>query len=233
MSTRRVTKATSSSKSDKDNGVPTLTKGAQKLMVVSKKFAKQQKAETTPTSEKAPQQTLDRAEISAAATPSAKTKAANERTSVPLTISPPKMLVEVEPTDGITVQGRETDAGVFTAIQADGDFARRASLKEEIGRPSLPGSGGPKLGDLSWGTPRSESRGPRLWVLTNGGKNRKTPGRSLRDKEILGQMDVPEKLEEIRKVVAKPAPRPMNYAEAATKPKSSQGRRRERPLALL
>ncbi|GBP88968.1 hypothetical protein EVAR_87740_1 [Eumeta japonica] len=128
MTLRRVTKGTSSSKSDKDNGVQTLTKGAQKLMVVSKKLAKQQKAETTPPSEKAPQQTLDRAEISAATTASAKTNTANERASVPLTVSPSKLLVEVKPMDEIAAQGRETDAGVFTAIQAVGDFARRASL---------------------------------------------------------------------------------------------------------
>ncbi|GBP89239.1 hypothetical protein EVAR_71125_1 [Eumeta japonica] len=136
---------TSSSKSDKDNGFPTLTKGAQKLMVVSKKFAKQQKAETTPPLEKAPQQTLNRAETSAATTASAKTKATNERTSVPLKISPPKLLVEVEPMDEIAAQ---------------------ASLKEEISRPSLSGSGRPRLGDLLEGIPRSESRGPRLWVPT-------------------------------------------------------------------
>ncbi|GBP89238.1 hypothetical protein EVAR_71124_1 [Eumeta japonica] len=39
-------------------------------------------------------------------------------------------------------------------------------------------------------------------------------------KEMLGQMNVPEKLEKIRKVVAKPVPRLMNYAKAAAKPKS-------------
>ncbi|GBP92821.1 hypothetical protein EVAR_57333_1 [Eumeta japonica] len=38
-------------------------------------------------------------------------------------------------------------------------------------------------------------------------------------KEMLGQMRVPEALAEIRKVVARPAPRIMNYAEAAAKPR--------------
>ncbi|GBP72811.1 hypothetical protein EVAR_40312_1 [Eumeta japonica] len=40
-------------------------------------------------------------------------------------------------------------------------------------------------------------------------------------KEMLGQMRVPEALAEIRKVVARPAPRIMNYAEAAAKPKTA------------
>ncbi|GBP26464.1 hypothetical protein EVAR_85966_1 [Eumeta japonica] len=39
-------------------------------------------------------------------------------------------------------------------------------------------------------------------------------------KEMLGQMHVPERLEEIRKVVAKPAPHMMDYAEAAVKSKT-------------
>ncbi|GBP88969.1 hypothetical protein EVAR_87741_1 [Eumeta japonica] len=39
-------------------------------------------------------------------------------------------------------------------------------------------------------------------------------------KEMLGQVHVPEKLKKIRRVVAKLAPRLMNYAEAAAKPKS-------------
>ncbi|GBP97301.1 hypothetical protein EVAR_90479_1 [Eumeta japonica] len=37
--------------------------------------------------------------------------------------------------------------------------------------------------------------------------------------KMLGQMRVPETLAEIRKVVARPAPRIMNYAEAAAKPR--------------
>ncbi|GBP96408.1 hypothetical protein EVAR_90505_1 [Eumeta japonica] len=44
-------------------------------------------------------------------------------------------------------------------------------------------------------------------------------------REMLGQMHVPERLEEIRKVVTRPAPRVMNYAEAAAK--QDGGRRRE------
>ncbi|GBP97958.1 hypothetical protein EVAR_82192_1 [Eumeta japonica] len=46
---------------------------------------------------------------------------------------------------------------------------------------------------------------------------------------MLGQMRVPEALAEIRKVVARPAPRIMNYAEAAAKPRQ---RRREDPGPL-
>ncbi|GBP76690.1 Hydrocephalus-inducing protein homolog [Eumeta japonica] len=37
---------------------------------------------------------------------------------------------------------------------------------------------------------------------------------------MLGRMNVPEKLEEICRIVAKAAPRPLNYVEAAAKPKS-------------
>ncbi|GBP97310.1 hypothetical protein EVAR_90488_1 [Eumeta japonica] len=141
MSSRRVAKGASSSKPEKDSVVPAVTKGAQKPMVATKKLAKQQKSELTPPSEKAPQKTPDGVGISAAATASVKTKTASERASATLTISPPKLLVEVEPMDEIAAQGKETDAGVFTGIQAVGDFARRASLREEIGRPSLSGVG--------------------------------------------------------------------------------------------
>ncbi|GBP96818.1 hypothetical protein EVAR_85575_1 [Eumeta japonica] len=159
MSSRRVAKGASSSKPEKDSVVPAVTKGAQKPMVATKKLAKQQKSELTPPSEKAPQKTPDGVGISAAATASVKTKTASERASATLTISPPKLLVEVEPMDEIAAQGKETDAGVFTGIQAVGDFARRASLREEIGRPSLSGVGGPRPSDLSGGIPRCESRG--------------------------------------------------------------------------
>ncbi|GBP98479.1 hypothetical protein EVAR_59905_1 [Eumeta japonica] len=48
---------------------------------------------------------------------------------------------------------------------------------------------------------------------------------------MLGQMRVPEALAEIRKVVARPAPRIMNYAEAAAKPRQRPPPRR--PLAPL
>ncbi|GBP90774.1 hypothetical protein EVAR_102456_1 [Eumeta japonica] len=47
---------------------------------------------------------------------------------------------------------------------------------------------------------------------------------------MLGQMRVPEALAEIRKVVARPAPRIMNYAEAAAKPRQ---RRREALASFL
>ncbi|GBP80047.1 hypothetical protein EVAR_53187_1 [Eumeta japonica] len=40
-------------------------------------------------------------------------------------------------------------------------------------------------------------------------------------REMLGRMDNPEKLKEINRVVAKPAPYPVNYIEAAAKPKST------------
>ncbi|GBP28237.1 hypothetical protein EVAR_19085_1 [Eumeta japonica] len=71
--------------------------------------------------------------------------------------SPPKLLVKVSRRTELR-RSAETDAGVFTATQAVGDFARRASLKEEIGHPSQSGLGGPRLGDLSGGSPRSESQ---------------------------------------------------------------------------
>ncbi|GBP53035.1 hypothetical protein EVAR_43320_1 [Eumeta japonica] len=109
MSSRRVVKGASLSKSERDGNVPALTKGAQKLMVATKKSVKQQKSELTPPSEKAPQKTPDGAGTSAAATASVKTKAASERASAPLTISPPKLLVEVEPMDKIAALGKETD----------------------------------------------------------------------------------------------------------------------------
>ncbi|GBP53030.1 hypothetical protein EVAR_43315_1 [Eumeta japonica] len=54
MSSRRVTKGASVSKSEKDGAVPTIVKGAQRPTVASKKFAKQQKSVMTPPSEKAP-----------------------------------------------------------------------------------------------------------------------------------------------------------------------------------
>ncbi|GBP01666.1 hypothetical protein EVAR_90460_1 [Eumeta japonica] len=72
-----------------------------------------------------------------------------------LTISPPKLLVEVEPMDKIAALGKETDAGVLQRYRPS-DFARRASLREEIGRPSLSGVGdrgrGP-VGELRGASP--------------------------------------------------------------------------------
>ncbi|GBP72810.1 hypothetical protein EVAR_40311_1 [Eumeta japonica] len=108
MSSRRVVKGASLSKSERDGNVPALTKGAQKPMAATKKSVKQQKTELTPPSEKAPQKTPDGAGTSAAATASVKTKAASERASAPLTISPPKLLVEVEPMDKIAAGQRPT-----------------------------------------------------------------------------------------------------------------------------
>ncbi|GBP21032.1 hypothetical protein EVAR_11063_1 [Eumeta japonica] len=77
MSSRRVVKGASLSKSERDGNVLALTKGAQKLMAATKKSVKQQKSELTPPSEKAPQNP-DGAGTSAAATASVKTKAARE-----------------------------------------------------------------------------------------------------------------------------------------------------------
>ncbi|GBP96471.1 hypothetical protein EVAR_48134_1 [Eumeta japonica] len=128
------------------SGPENVVKAGRKGVIVQ--IRERRKTELTPPSEKAPQNS-GRAGTSAAATASVKTKAASERKSAPLTISPPKLLVEVEPMDKIAALGKETDAEVFTAIQAVGDFARRASLKEEIGRPSLSGVGGPRPSDLS------------------------------------------------------------------------------------
>ncbi|GBP96744.1 hypothetical protein EVAR_77679_1 [Eumeta japonica] len=62
---------------------------------------------------------------------------------------PAKLVVEVESADAAVAAARESDVGVFTALEAVGDFARRASLKDEIGRPSLPASGRPTPVDLS------------------------------------------------------------------------------------
>ncbi|GBP97959.1 hypothetical protein EVAR_82193_1 [Eumeta japonica] len=79
---------------------------------------------------------------------------ASERASAPLTISPPKLLVEVEPMDKIAA-GQRDRRGSFTAIQAVGDFARRASLREEIGRPSLSGVGTEAEQPSPWGEERA------------------------------------------------------------------------------
>ncbi|GBP93911.1 hypothetical protein EVAR_90911_1 [Eumeta japonica] len=308
MSSRRVAKGRHRP-NQKRQCCPSSDEGAQKPMVATKKLAKQQKSELTPPSEKAPQKTPDGVGISAAATASVKTKTASERASATVTISPPKLLVEVEPMDEIAAQGKETDAGVFTGIQAVGDFARRASLREEIGRPSLSGVGGPRPSDLSGGIPRCESRGSTpvgahpinkvasaIGNLAVGAKSEleslKNINKEVKEsvilklldinelalrldesrsryvvelerekarraaeleaaekrfnkinqenldryskmeeklerllaevastREMLGQMHVPERLEEIRKVVTRPAPRVMNYAEAAAKPR--------------
>ncbi|GBP23615.1 hypothetical protein EVAR_80232_1 [Eumeta japonica] len=168
--------------------------------------------------------------------------------------------------DEIAAQSKETDAGVFTAIQAVGDFARRASLKEEIGRPSLSGLGRPKPGTCRGELRGASPGGPRLWRARS--SSRSIPPRYVVElerekarraaeleaaekrfikinqenldmyskienimekllaevastKEILGQMHVPEILEEIRTVVARLAPRTMNCAEAAAKPKAT------------
>ncbi|GBP24847.1 Putative 115 kDa protein in type-1 retrotransposable element R1DM [Eumeta japonica] len=76
--------------------------------------------------------------------------------------SPPaKLVVEVKPADASATAARESDVEVFTALEAVGDFARRASFKDEIGRPSLPASGRPTPVDLSGGTPRPERRDSR------------------------------------------------------------------------
>ncbi|GBO99843.1 hypothetical protein EVAR_90707_1 [Eumeta japonica] len=310
MSSRRVVKGRHCP-NPRETVMSSIDERAQKPMAATKKSVKQQKTELTPPSEKAPQKTPDGAGTSAAATASVKTKAASERASAPLTISPPKLLVEVEPMDKIAALGKETDAGVFTAIQAVGDFARRASLREEIGRPSLSGARGPRPSDLSGGTPRCESRGSTpvgvhpinrvasaIGNLAVGAKSEleslKNISKEVKEsvilklldinelalrldesrsryvvelerekarraaeleaaekrfnkinqenldrysmmenkmekllaevastKEMLGQMRVPEALAEIRKVVARPAPRIMNYAEAAAKPKTA------------
>ncbi|GBP90792.1 Retrovirus-related Pol polyprotein from type-1 retrotransposable element R1 [Eumeta japonica] len=74
---------------------------------------------------------------------------------------PAKLVVEVESADAAVAAARESDVGVFTALEAVGDFARRASLKDEIGRPSLPASRRPTPVDLSGGTPRPEPRDSR------------------------------------------------------------------------
>ncbi|GBP90773.1 hypothetical protein EVAR_102455_1 [Eumeta japonica] len=139
----------------RDGNVPALTKGRRNRWR-RQKSVKQQNRVDAAIGESASK--LRTGGTSAAATASVKTKAAASVHRLP-TISPPKLLVEVEPMDKIAALGKETDAGVFTAIQAVGDFARRASLREEIGRPSLSGAGGPRPSDLSGGTPRCESRG--------------------------------------------------------------------------
>ncbi|GBP51307.1 hypothetical protein EVAR_34093_1 [Eumeta japonica] len=72
---------------------------------------------------------------------------------------PAKLVVEVKPEPAAVA--RESDVGVFTALEAVGDFARRASLKDEIGRPSMPASGRPMPVDLSVSTPWSEPRDTR------------------------------------------------------------------------
>ncbi|GBO99372.1 hypothetical protein EVAR_599_1 [Eumeta japonica] len=234
MSSRRVVKGASLSKSERDGNVPALTKGAQKPMAATKKSVKQQKTELTPPSEKAPQNS---GRAGTRRPLPRRSRRRPQRACIgSLTISPPKLLVEVEPMDKIAALGKETDAGVFTAIQAVGDFARRASLREEIGRPSLSGAGGPRPSDLSGGTPRCESRGSTpvgVHPINRVASAIGPWGRRASSKEMLGQMRVPEALAEIRKVVARPAPRIMNYAEAAAKPRQRPPPRRPWPSTRL
>ncbi|GBP01739.1 hypothetical protein EVAR_72846_1 [Eumeta japonica] len=236
--------------------------------------------------------TPDGPETSAAATASVKTKAA-KHASAPLTISPPNLLVEVEPMDKIAALGKETDAGVLQLYRPSG-ICRAGEPEEEIGRPSLSGSGGPRPSDLSGNsavrvpgsTPvgvhpinrvasamsnlavgrRASSKVSKTSVeryvvelerekarraaeleaaekrfnkinqenLDRYSKTEEKIERLLAEvastKEMLGQMRVPEALAEIRKVVARPAPRIMNYAEAAAKPKTAAAAANPWPL---
>ncbi|GBP39701.1 hypothetical protein EVAR_25525_1 [Eumeta japonica] len=44
--------------------------------------------------------------------------------------APAKLVVEMGPADDAAAAARDSDVGVFTALEAVGDFARRASLKD-------------------------------------------------------------------------------------------------------
>ncbi|GBP72933.1 hypothetical protein EVAR_41149_1 [Eumeta japonica] len=72
--------------------------------------------------------------------------------------APANLVVEMEPADAAAAAARESDVEVFIALEAVGDFARRANFKDEIGRPSIPASGRPTPVDLSGSIPRPEPR---------------------------------------------------------------------------
>ncbi|GBP08080.1 hypothetical protein EVAR_39397_1 [Eumeta japonica] len=147
MASRRATKGALTTMSKTEESVPNVTKGASKTGTGVKKLS--QKATTTPSVPGTPPETMEKAR------PSQQTK--KERTvpsdeSVPP--APHKLVVEAGSADAAVAAARESEIGVFTALEAVGGFARRASLKDEIGRPSLAASGKQTQEDLSGDTPR-------------------------------------------------------------------------------
>ncbi|GBP28958.1 hypothetical protein EVAR_83857_1 [Eumeta japonica] len=210
MSSRRVVKGASLSKSERDGNVPALTKGAQKPMAATKKSVKQQKTELTPPSEKAPQNS-GRGGNSAAATASVKTKAAASVHRLPTQAGEPEGRL---PPVAVRSGGpRPSDLSGNSAVRVPGStpvgvhpINRVASaIGNLVGRRAS--------------SKVSKILAKRYSMMEN--KMEKLLAEVASTKEMLGQMRVPEALAEIRKVVARPAPRIMNYAEAAAKPKTA------------
>ncbi|GBP60577.1 hypothetical protein EVAR_50941_1 [Eumeta japonica] len=77
-------------------------------------------------------QIREKAEFPVAKTASVIAKAVNEGSPASQRRRTPKLLVEVETTDGVAAQSRETDEGVFTAIKAVRDFAKPTMAKLNV-----------------------------------------------------------------------------------------------------
>ncbi|GBP82534.1 hypothetical protein EVAR_91659_1 [Eumeta japonica] len=133
----------------------TQLRGATKTGTGKKKLL--QKATTTPPVLGTPPANIERAKSSQSK--KTRTVASDDVSAVTAAPpAPPKVVVEVGPADAAAAAARESEAGVFTALEAVGDFARRASLKNEIGRPSLSVSEMKSPADLSEDSPRPELR---------------------------------------------------------------------------
>ncbi|GBP21021.1 hypothetical protein EVAR_11052_1 [Eumeta japonica] len=155
MASRRGTKGTLTAVSKAEESVPNRIKGATKTGTGKKKLL--QKATTTPPVLGTPPANIERAKSSQSK--KTRTVASDDVSAVTAALlAPPKVVVEVGPADAAAAAARESEAGVFTALEAVGDFARRASLKNEIGRPSLSVSEMKSPADLSEDSPRPELR---------------------------------------------------------------------------
>ncbi|GBP48623.1 hypothetical protein EVAR_28009_1 [Eumeta japonica] len=144
--------------------------------------------------------------------------------------------------DAAVVVGRESNIGVFTTLEAVGGCARWASLKEEKGRPSLSASEISMPVNPSGCTPWLESQDSPSYQMNahpigsgeanyenfdrepkQDPQNRKQirqDGAAISStRTLLGHFDGPEELANPRTVKAKPALHPLNYIEAAAKPK--------------
>ncbi|GBP83808.1 hypothetical protein EVAR_56991_1 [Eumeta japonica] len=155
MASRRATKGTLTAVSKTEESVPNPIKGATKTGTGVKKLS--QKATTTPPVLGTPPENSEKAKFSQPK--KVRTAPSDDVSAVAAAPpAPPKIVVEVGPADVAAAAARESEVGVFTALEAVGDFARRASLKNEIGRPSLSVLGTKSPANLSGNSPRPEPR---------------------------------------------------------------------------
>ncbi|GBP78441.1 hypothetical protein EVAR_52246_1 [Eumeta japonica] len=131
MASRRGTKGTLTAVSKAEESVPNPIKGATKTGTGKKKLL--QKATTTPPVLGTPPANIERAKSSQSK--KTRTVASDDVSAVTAAPpAPPKVVVEVGPADAAAAAARESEAGVFTALEA---MKSPADLSEDSPRPEL------------------------------------------------------------------------------------------------